>query len=106
MLDNQGGELLKILINGLLFKFHPDVKQDVNDLIIKILVVVPNFEMSLGWLNEIVCSLPNVNEKEITRLLNVIKVALPNKDNRRVRSALKDFISWYSRKNITPRSEF
>ena len=27
--------------------------------------------------------------KKITRLLNVIKVALPNKDNRRVRSALK-----------------
>lgn len=106
MLDNQGGELLKILINGLLFKFHPDVKQDVNDLIIKILVVVPNFEISLGWLNEIVCGLPNANQKEIDRLLNVIKVALPNKDNRRVRSALRDFISWYSRKNITPRSEF
>ncbi|RCK65803.1 mRNA transport regulator MTR10 [Candida viswanathii] len=106
MVDNQGGELLKILINGLLFKFHADVKQDVNDLIIKILVVVPNFDVSLGWLNKIVRSLPHANEKEIDRLLGVIKVALPNKDNRRVRSALKDFISWYSRKNITPRSEF
>ena len=106
LIDNQGGELLRVTLNGILFKFHNDIQQDANDLMLKILIVVPNNDIALGWLKQVVEALPNVNEKETGRLLNTVKVALPNKDNRRVRSALRDFINWYSRRNVTPRSEF
>ncbi|KAG8202798.1 hypothetical protein GWM34_02430, partial [Candida africana] len=106
LIDNQGGELLRVTLNGILFKFHNDIQQDANDLMLKILIVVPNNDTELGWLKQVVEALPNVNEKETGRLLNTVKVALPNKDNRRVRSALRDFINWYSRRNVTPRSEF
>ena len=106
LIDNQGGELLRVTLNGILFKFHNDIQQDANDLMLKILIVVPNNDTALGWLKQVVEALPNVNEKETGRLLNTVKVALPNKDNRRVRSALRDFINWYSRRNVTPRSEF
>ncbi|EMG46462.1 putative importin Mtr10p [Candida maltosa Xu316] len=106
LINNQGKELLEVLINGVIFKFHNDILQDTNDLILKILVVIPDKGLVISWLNEIISKLPNVNQEEINKLINTITVALPNKDNRRVRSGLRDFISWYTRKNIKPRSEF
>lgn len=104
--ENNGGELLRVVLNGLIFKFNNDIQQDTNDLILKILVAVPDKNISIGWLHEVVKALPNVNQKEISKLMDTVSVALPNKDNRRVRSALRDFVNWYSRKNVTPRSEF
>ncbi|KAG7665858.1 MTR10 [[Candida] subhashii] len=106
MLDNHGGELLRVVLNGIIFRFHNDVQQDANDLMLKILRVVPDTNLPVTWLSEVVNSLPNIQKKETDRLLNTVSVALPNKDNRRVRSALRDFVSWYSRKNVSPRSEF
>ncbi|KAK6201312.1 armadillo-type protein [Scheffersomyces amazonensis] len=105
-LDNNGGELLRVVLNGLIFKFNVDVHQDVNDLILKILVIVPDKNLGINWLHQVVNSLPNVNNKEIEKLINTLGTALVNKDNRRIRSSLKDFVNWYSRKNISPRSEF
>jgi len=106
VLDNNGGQLLGVVLNGLVFRFHNDIQQDASDLLLKILTVLPDFQVAVGWLNEVVHALPNVNEKEIHKLISTISVALPNKDNRRVRSSLKDFVNWYSRKNVSPRSEF
>ncbi|KAK6465575.1 armadillo-type protein [Scheffersomyces coipomensis] len=106
ILDNNGGALLQAIINGLIFKFNIDTHQDINDLILKILVVIPDSNISINWLHQVVQSLPNVNNKEIEKLINTLGVALVNKDNRRVRSSLKDFVNWYSRKNVKPRSEF
>ncbi|KAI5956481.1 MTR10 [Candida jiufengensis] len=98
---NHGFELLKCIIHGLIFKFHNDIQQDASDLILKILVVCPNIEVAVGWLNEVVINLPNIHDGETNRLIQTVSIALQNKDNRRVRSALKDFIGWYSRKNVT-----
>ncbi|EGW32228.1 uncharacterized protein SPAPADRAFT_61310, partial [Spathaspora passalidarum NRRL Y-27907] len=111
ILNNNGCELLRVVLNGLIFRFHNDVQQDVNDLILKILVVASTADPSTSnlpvqWLREVVTGLPNSSSKEIDRLINTVSAALPNKDNRKVRSALRDFVSWYSRKNVTPRSEF
>ncbi|RLV89122.1 mRNA transport regulator MTR10 [Spathaspora sp. JA1] len=111
LLNNNGCELLRVVLNGLIFRFHNDVQQDVNDLILKILVVASTadantYHVPVQWLREVAAALPNASSKEIDRLINTVTVALPNKDNRKVRSALRDFVSWYSRKNVTPRSEF
>ncbi|KAI5957749.1 MTR10 [Candida theae] len=103
--NNHGGELIKVVLDGLIFKFHIDVQQDASDLLLKILVVTPSVDLAVNWLREVVSSLPDVQSNEVNRLIETVSVAIPNKDNRRVRSALRDFISWYSRKNVTPRSE-
>lgn len=105
MIDNNGGELMRVLINGVIFKFHNDIQQDANDLILKIMTVIPNKLLSIQWLNDVVKNLPNVNDKEVDKLIKVVEVALPNKDNRRIRSGLKDFINWYIRKNVNTRLE-
>ncbi|KAI5967913.1 MTR10 [Candida margitis] len=104
-LNNHGGELLKVVLDGLIFKFHNDVQQDASDLLLKILVVTPSIDLAINWLRDVVTSLPNVQSNEVDRLIETVSVAIPNKDNRRVRSALRDFIGWYSRKNVTPRTE-
>lgn len=103
--NNHGGELLKVVLDGLIFKFHNDVQQDASDLLLKILVVTPSTDLAINWLRDVVTSLPNVQSNEVNRLIDTVSVAIPNKDNRRVRSALRDFIGWYSRKNVSPRSE-
>lgn len=104
--NNQGGELMGVVLNGLIFKFTNDLQQDANDLLLKLLIVLPEHSISVVWLSEVVKSLPNVDGREVTRLVTTVSTALSSKDNRRIRSALKDFVSWYQRKNISPRSEF
>lgn len=99
-----GEQLIKVVLQGLIFKFYNDV--DANDLVIKILTVSPDTEQAVGWLQNAAKSLPNVSGKEIEKLIGSIGVALPNKDNRRVRMAVRDFVSWYSRKNVNLRSTF
>ncbi|KAG7195608.1 Nuclear import receptor [Scheffersomyces spartinae] len=106
LLMTSGVELIKCLIEGLIFLLPNDAQHDANDLLLKVLVVIPDSQLAIEWLVQVVMSLPNVSEKEVNKLGSTISVALPNKDNRRVRSSLKDFISWYSRKNVSPRSEF
>lgn len=104
MEDNRGARLLKAVMEGLIFRFHADLQQDASDLLLKILTVVPDHDLALGWLNQVVHQLPNVGEKEVQKLISIVSVALPNKDNRRVRTGLRDFVNWYARKNVTPRS--
>lgn len=106
VMDNNGGNLIKVVLEGLIFTFHNDIQQDANDLLLKILVVVPDYTIAVGWLTNVVKNLPNVNEKEVEKLIKTVSVALPNKDNRRIRSSIRDFVNWYSRKNISPRAEF
>lgn len=103
--ENQGCEILKVLIHGSIFKFPNDIQIDANDLLIKLLTVIPDSNLSVEWLTSVIKLLPNVNEREITKLIKVIQVAIPNKDTKRIRTSLKDFINWYSRKNVNPRLE-
>lgn len=106
-LDNNGGHLMKSIIEGLIFKnFHNDIQFDANDLLIKILLVVPDKTIAVNWLNDVVRNLPNVDDKEVQKMMTTVSSALPSKDLRRIRNALKDFVHWYSRKNIKPRSDF
>lgn len=104
--NENGLVLIKVVINGIIFSFASDVIQDANDLILKVLTVIPDGQLALTWLKDTACGLPNVSSQEIDKLLSVVLVALANRDNRRVRSGLKDFVSWYSRKNVIPRTQF
>lgn len=104
MADNHGQQLVKIVVHGLIFKYYND--PDANDLLIKILTVAPEMEQAITWLHHAVTALPNVSENEVQKLMGTITVALPNKDNRRVRISIKDFVSWYTRKNVNSRAAF
>lgn len=106
VMNDNGGNLIKVVLDGLIFTFHNDIQQDASDLLLKILIVVPEYSIAINWLTNVVKSLSNVNEKEVEKLINTVSVALPNKDNRRIRSSIRDFVNWYSRKNVTPRAEF
>lgn len=102
--DTHGQQLVKVVVEGLIFKFYND--PDANDLLIKILTVSPDMELAVNWLHQAVAALPNVSENEVQKLLGATAVALPNKDNRRVRMSIKDFVSWYTRKNVNSRADF
>lgn len=102
--DNHGQQLVKVVVEGLIFKFYND--PDANDLLIKILTVSPDMEQAVSWLHQAVAALPNVSENEVQKLMGATTVALPNKDNRRVRISIKDFVSWYVRKNVNSRAAF
>lgn len=106
LIDGNGQKLVLVLVEGLIFKFHNDIQQDANDLLLKVLTVVPDASLTISWLATAANGLPNVNGREVEKLVTTISVALPNKDNRRVRSSIKDFVSWYSRKNVSLRLEF
>lgn len=104
MADNHGQQLVKVVVNGLIFKFYND--PNGNDLLLKLLTVTPDMDQAVSWLHQAVSALPNVSGKEVQKLMNATAVALPNKDNRRVRMSIKDFVSWYTRKNVNSRAGF
>lgn len=104
--DNHGGELLKVVLTGLIFRFTADVHQDANELMLKILQAVPEPQLLIQWIAQVTRLLPNYEETEVEKLLLVVSVLLPNKDQRRTRSSIKDFVTWYQRKNVSPRTEF
>lgn len=102
--DNHGPRLAKVVLHGLIYKYYND--PDANDLLIKILTVAPDTAQAIGWVHAAAAALPNVSDQELHKLVGAINVALPNKDNRRVRMAVKDFVSWYTRKNVNSRANF
>ncbi|KAH3687153.1 hypothetical protein WICPIJ_001868 [Wickerhamomyces pijperi] len=103
--DNAGGVLITTVLKGLIFTFPSDTHLDSTDLITKTIRLAGSPDTAVHWLDSALASLPqgSVGEKERTKLLSTVSAALSSKDFRRVRTGLKDFVGWYSRKNITPR---
>lgn len=103
----KGENILQKLIYNLLFRFnnfHNDtITYEINDLILKLIVLSPN-ELILGWLNNILSNLPNNDIKQLNKFNSSIEFAVQNKDQKRIRTSLKDYINWYTRKNINTRS--
>lgn len=105
-----GGELMRILLNGMIFSFPIDCQSDASDLITKLIrlsVLAGDSSVSIQWLDEAVSSLANVNadDREKMKLLTTVGTAVNSRDFRRVRSGIRDFINWYSRKNLNRTSD-
>ncbi len=100
-----GDSLLKHVLHGLIFKFPADAHPDASDLLGKTLRLSPSPQIAVNWINIALDALPQntVSDQERNKLVTTISSALVSKDNRRIRTSLKDFVTWYSRKNITPR---
>lgn len=100
-LHQHGAAVVASVVRCLVYKLGNDV--DANDLVVKCLTVAPAHSQPVDWIRAAVCSLPNVGPRELEKLMQLVQLALPSKDSRRVRIALRDFVSWYTRRNVNAR---
>lgn len=103
LINNNGQVLINELVNGLIFKFSEDSHPDAYDLLIKTLKLSNDTDQVLTWLDFSITNLQSVSNQEREKLLTTVKIALSSKDYRRIRTSLKDFVTWYSRKNLNSR---
>lgn len=104
-ISENGGILVNSLLQGLIFRFSQDAQIDAFDALGKTIRLAPNPDTAVMWLNGSLDALPQntVSPQERNKLLTTMSTALNSKDYRRIRVSIKDFVTWYSRKNITPR---
>lgn len=107
LISSKGDVLLNNLIRNLIFKFNnfnnDTITYELNDLILKFIVLSPHDKV-VNWLMKILTDLPNNDNKQLNKFNNIINTAINNKDQKRIRSCLKDYIGWYTRKNIKART--
>lgn len=105
---NTGEEIISKLMYGLIYSFPSDCWPEANELISKIIKLASlqgDFKTPLMWLDSCLSSLQSnsVGEKEKLKLLGSVEAALNTKDSRGVRASIRDFVSWYKRKNVDRR---
>lgn len=109
LIELKGDVFLEKLLQNLIFRFnsfHNDtIIYDLNELILKIIMMSPPNQSS-NWLMKYFSALPNNDNKQLAKLNNSINPSVQNKDQKKIRNCLKDFIGWYSRKNIKNRATY
>ncbi|ODQ81426.1 hypothetical protein BABINDRAFT_159722 [Babjeviella inositovora NRRL Y-12698] len=109
MVAREGAQIVSVLINGLVYKFPRDSHPDTSELLVK-MFTLPNIHANpdtvIQWIDQALLQLGNVSEEERNKLVSVLGVALTNKDARRMRGSIKDFVGWYTRKHVMARNEF
>ncbi|KAG7920036.1 hypothetical protein KL927_000716 [Ogataea polymorpha] len=104
-----GEELLTKLLGGLIFTFPSDCWPEANELVVKLVklsMLQGGSKVGLGWLDRAMLSLPrgSVSDSERLKLLRTVETAINSNDFRRVRTSVRDFVSWYRRKNVDRRN--
>lgn len=102
---NTGAEIISCLMYGIIYSFPSDCWPEANELITKICTLTAansNPKTPIIWVDSFLDSLPagSVGQKEKIKLLTSMESALNTKDTRSVRTAIRDFSSWYKRKNV------
>ncbi|SCU95168.1 LADA_0G13982g1_1 [Lachancea dasiensis] len=108
VIRSQGSQLVYAIMLGLVTTFSNDSHPDAIGCVMKCLKLClkcsgGNTTVVLEWLSNAMNGIGQVTDKERANLLTIVGNGLPQKDMRRVRNGLKDFVSWYRRKNISPR---
>lgn len=108
IVQSQGQQLVCALLLGLVTNFSSDAHPDVIGCLVKCLKLClecsgGDANILLSWLSNAMDAMGSVTDQERSNLLTTVGNALPQRDIRRVRTGIKDFISWYLRKNVTPR---
>ncbi|ODV62471.1 mRNA transport regulator MTR10 [Ascoidea rubescens DSM 1968] len=112
--QNYAFKFLTRLIFGLIYNFPLDCQPDVYDLINKLLHLsfisnkTDNRQVIYTWFTNLLDFFPegSVSEPEKVKLLSSITNCLNSKDFRNVKNSITDFISYYIRKNVKPRTTF
>ncbi|CEP62879.1 mRNA transport regulator MTR10 LALA0_S06e05952g [Lachancea lanzarotensis] len=110
IVDAQGATLIQAIMLGLVTNFNSDSHPDAIGCIVRALRLCLQCSggdptVALGWLSGAMDVIGKVTDQERSNLLTTVGNALPQRDMRRVRNGLKDFITWYLRKNVSPRTQ-
>lgn len=107
VVQGKGSELVVSLLMGLVSNFSSDAHPDVIGCIVKCLNLATqatgDATVCMEWLSHGMDTLGKVTDQERAKLMTTVGNALPQRDLRRVRNGIKDFVSWYLRKNVSPR---
>ncbi|SCU83321.1 LAFA_0D02916g1_1 [Lachancea sp. 'fantastica'] len=109
VVESQGAQLIQAIMSGLVTNFNSDSHPDAIGCMVRTLRLCLQCSggdpsVALGWLSGAMDVIGKVTDQERSNLLTTVGNALPQRDMRRVRNGLKDFITWYLRKNVSPRT--
>lgn len=101
----KGQQLCSQLILSLIYSFPKDAVSDASSLLLETMQLVSS-ETATGWISNTLQQLPggSVSDDEKNKLLTRISTALNSGDFKRIKTLISDFTTWYTRRNVTPRS--
>ncbi|AMD22515.1 HHL255Wp [Eremothecium sinecaudum] len=107
MVLQKGSQLVSVTISGLTTNLNSNAHPEAIGLLVKLfkLAVEANNNdpsICMVWLSDALEKLRPVSPNEKNKLMSIGN-ALVQRDYRRVRNNIKDFIGWYLRKHVSPR---
>lgn len=103
--NDKGQQLCTQLILSLIYSFPKDAVSDASSLLLETMQLVSP-EVSTGWISYALEQLPvgTVSGDEKSKLLTRVSTALNSGDFKRIKTLIGNFTTWYTRRNVTPRS--
>lgn len=107
VVSKNGSNIVTALINGLVTNFDSRAHQEIISLIVKIFRLATENNnndpsVCLEWLDSALRKMGTIESNERSKLMSIGN-ALIQRDYRRCRGNIKDFIDWYLRKHISSR---
>lgn len=104
LVAERGGQLFNKLVLGLIHTLPRDAEPDASTLMINILQLGGTGQ-AVSWVAATLDGLPaeSVSTEEKNKLLEPIAAALASGNLKKIRTLIKDFVSWYRRRNLSPR---
>ncbi|KAK9474778.1 armadillo-type protein [Dipodascopsis tothii] len=92
------------IFSGLIYSFPRECLADASGVMLVILRLTG--ADAVQWISATIDLLPagSITQDEKVKFLTSISAHLQASDHNRVRSQLQDFVNWYTRRNITPRT--
>lgn len=103
--NEKGQQLCTQLIMSLIYSFPKDAVSDASSLLLEVMQLVSS-DTAAGWILTTLQQLPegSVSDDEKNKLVTRILTALNSGDFKRIKTLIGDFTTWYTRRNVTPRS--
>lgn len=107
LIFKNGSNIVNTLINGLVTNFDTKAHQEIIAVIVKVFRLATDNNgndptICIEWLNDALSKMGTIENNEKNKLLSIGN-ALVQKDYRRCRSNISDFIDWYLRKHMSSR---
>ncbi|KAK9478073.1 armadillo-type protein [Lipomyces japonicus] len=100
-----GERLTKIIISGLLYSFPRECVGDCTSVELVVLKL-GGAANAVSWVNTTLSLLPagSITEAEKQKYVLTVESSINDEDMSRLRRQTMDFVGWFTRRNITPRS--
>ncbi|KAK9355678.1 armadillo-type protein [Lipomyces doorenjongii] len=102
----EGEMLTRQVFSGLLYTFPRECVSDGTSVLL-VLLKLAGLPNAVQWVNSTLAMLPAIamTQQEKEKYLSAVDIAIQSDDMNRLRRQTMDFIGWYTRRNVTPRSE-